>query len=364
MMAKADYYDVLGLNRSASQEEIKRAYKKLAFEYHPDRNPGNASAEAKFKEINEAYQILSSPNQRAQYDSFGHMSSEGIFTDANFGFNFNDIFGNLFDEVFSTGRRSRAERGRDLKYDLEISFEEAAFGVEKEITIPKRIICDECSGRGAAPGGEITCSTCGGRGSVRYSEGFLAISRTCSNCGGTGRRITKVCSNCRGEGLITSKHLVNVKVPAGIMDGARLRIRGEGEVGLYGGHSGDLYIETHVREHPFFTREGKDIYCEVPITFIQAALGDEIEIPTLEGKSKIKIPAGTQSGHILSIKDKGVPNLNGRGKGDLFIKILVEVPVKLNSKQRELLEEFAKTYEQGHSPKVGKFFEKLQEFLR
>ncbi|MBI4228530.1 MAG: DnaJ domain-containing protein, partial [Deltaproteobacteria bacterium] len=249
-MAKADYYEVLGLSRSASQEEIKKAYKKLAFEYHPDRNPGNASAESKFKEINEAYQILSNPNKRAQYDSFGHMSSEGIFTDADFGFNFHDIFGNLFDEVFSTGRRSRAERGRDLRYDLEITFEEAAFGVEKEITIPKKIICEECSGRGAAPGGETACSTCGGRGSVRYSEGFLAISRTCSSCGGTGRRITKACSNCGGDGLITSKHIVKVRVPAGIIDGARLRIRGEGEVGLYGGPSGDLYIETHVKEHP------------------------------------------------------------------------------------------------------------------
>lgn len=363
-MAKADYYDVLGLSRNSSQEEIKKAFKKLAFEYHPDRNPGNAGAEAKFKEINEAYQILSNPNRRAQYDSFGHMSSEGLFTNADFGFNFNDIFGNLFEEVFSTGRRSRAERGRDLKYEMEITFEEAAFGVEKEVTIPKKIVCEQCNGRGAAPGGETRCSACAGRGSVQYTEGFLAISRTCSSCGGTGRRVTKVCSNCRGDGSIQSKRVVKVRVPAGIMDGGRLRIRGEGEAGFYGGPSGDLYIETHVREHPFFTREGKDVYCEVPITFVQAALGDEIEIPTLDGKTKIKISAGTQSGDVIRLKDKGVPSLNGRGKGDLYVKIHVEIPVKLNSKQKELLEEFARSSGQAHSPKVGKFFERLQEFLR
>jgi molecular chaperone DnaJ len=362
-MTKTDYYNVLGISRDAPQEEIKKAYKKLAFEYHPDRNPGDPMAEARFKEINEAYQVLSNPNKRAQYDSFGHISSEGLFTDVDFGFNFNDIFGNLFDEVFNTGRRTRAERGRDLKYDLEISFEEAAFGVQTEITIPKKIRCEECNGRGAAPGGESICSTCSGRGSIKYSEGFLAISRTCGSCRGSGRRITEYCQNCRGEGSIRSDQTVKVTVPAGVADGSRLRIRGEGEVGIYGGPNGDLYIEIHVREHTFFKREGKDIYCEVPISFVQAALGDEIEIPTLEGKTTMKIPAGTQSGQFFRLRDKGVPSLNGRGKGDLHIRVNVEVPVRLNSKQREILEEFAKTTEKEHSPKAGKFFEKLQEFF-
>jgi len=362
-MAKKDYYEVLSIERNASQEEMKKAYKRLAFQFHPDRNPGDSKAESKFKEINEAYQILSNPNKRAQYDSFGHMSSEGLFTESDFGVNFSDIFGNIFEEVFSTGRRSRAERGRDLKYDLEVSFEEAAFGVEREITIPKRIICEKCEGRGAAPGGETTCTTCGGRGSIKYSEGFLAISRTCSSCRGTGRRITKYCPSCKGDGLITFDQTLRVKVPAGIDEGARLRMRGEGEHGSYGGPSGDLYIEIHVKQHPFFTREGRDILCDVPISFVQAILGDEIEVPTLEGKTKIKIPSGTQSGQTLRLKEKGVPSLNGRGKGDLFIKVQVEVPMRLNSKQRELLEEFAKVSEADSSSRVGRFFDKLQEFF-
>lgn len=362
-MPKKDYYEILSIDRNATQEEIKKAYKRFAFQYHPDRNPGDPKAEASFKEINEAYQVLSNPNKRAQYDSFGHISSEGLFTESDFGLNFNDIFGNIFDEVFSTGRRSRAERGRDLKYDLEISFEEAAFGIEKEITIPKRIICEKCEGRGAAPGGEVTCSTCAGRGSVKYSEGFLAISRTCSSCRGTGRRITKLCPGCRGDGLTTFDQTLRVKVPAGIDEGARLRMRGEGEHGSYGGPGGDLYIEIHVKRHPFFTREGKDIFCDVPISFVQAALGDEVQVPTLEGKTKIKIPSGTQSGQTLRLKEKGVSSLNGRGKGDLYIKVQVEVPVKLNSKQRELLEEFAKVTEVDSTSRVGKFFDRLQDLF-
>jgi molecular chaperone DnaJ len=363
-MAKADYYVVLGLSRDASQEDIKRAYKKLAFQYHPDRNPGDSNSESKFKEINEAYQVLSAPNKRAQYDSFGHISSEGLFTDADFGFNFNDIFGNLFDEVFNTGRRTRAEKGRDLKYDLEISFEDAAFGVEREITIPKRVICDECSGSGAAPGGEISCTACQGSGSVRYSEGFLAISRTCASCRGTGKRIREVCSHCRGDGSLMTKQNVKVKIPAGISDGSRLRIRNEGEVGLYGGPNGDLYIETHIREHPLFKRQGQDIYFEVPISFVQAALGDEIDIPTLEETAKLTVPPGTQSGQVFRLKDKGVPSLNGRGKGDLYVKVDVEVPVKLNSKQKELLKEFSKATQDSHNPKISGFFDKIQEYFK
>jgi molecular chaperone DnaJ len=362
-MARRDFYEVLGLNRNANQEEIKKAYKKLAFEYHPDRNPGNPAAEERFKEINEAYQVLSNPEKRARYDSFGHMTNEGLFSDFEFSGNFNDLFENLFDEVFNAGRRRRPERGRDLKYNLEIDFEEAAFGTEKEISLPKRVICSECGGRGAAPGGESVCLICGGKGAIKYSEGFFAVSRTCSSCRGTGRIIKKACSQCRGEGYIINEQKVKVKIPAGISDRARLRIRGEGEAGALGGPNGDLYIEIYVKDHPLFRREGKDIFCEVPISFVQAALGSEIEVPTLDGKTTIKIPPGTQPGQTFKLKDRGIPTLNGRGRGDLFIRVNVEIPVKLNSKQKELLQEFAKASEGYESPATRNFLEKLKELF-
>ncbi|MGQ0794110.1 MAG: molecular chaperone DnaJ [Deltaproteobacteria bacterium] len=364
-MAKADYYEILGVNRGANQEEVKKAYKKLAFEYHPDRNPGNSEAEEKFKQINEAYQVISNPDKRAQYDSFGQMSGGDGLSDTDFSRNFNDLFGNLFDEVFTAGRRQGGgrERGRDLKYNLEITFEEAVFGVEKELVVPKRSFCSECNGTGAAPGGEMTCLMCAGRGTIKYSEGFFAISRTCSNCGGTGRIIKKACATCRGEGLITTEQRVKVMIPAGVDNRSRLRIRSEGESGLYGGPNGDLYVEIFVKEHTLFKREGKDILCDVPISFVQAALGAEIEIPTLEGRAEIKIPAGTQTGQSFKLKGKGAPIINGRGKGDLFIKVLVEVPVRLNSRQRQLLEEFAKAGEGNENPGVKNFFDKFRELL-
>lgn len=362
-MAKADYYEVLGVNRNANQEEIKKAFKKLAFECHPDRNPGDGKCEEKFKEINEAYQVLSNPNKRAQYDSFGHMSGEGGFSDMDFARNFNDLFGNLFDEVFNAGRRPTQEKGRDLKYNLELAFEEAVFGVDKEIVIPKKSICTDCNGRGAAPGGEAVCLMCAGKGTLKYSEGFFAISRTCSSCGGTGRIIKKACSGCKGEGLITNEQRVKVMVPPGVDNRSRLRIRGEGEEGLYGGPNGDLYVELFVREHPFFKREGKDIMCEVPVSFVQAALGEEIEIPTLEGKATIKITPGTQPGQMFKLKGKGVPIINGRGKGDLYIKVQVEIPVKLNNRQKQLLEEFAKESEGNESPRMKNFVNKFRELF-
>ena len=359
-MASIDYYEILEIERNANNEEIKRSYKRLAFEYHPDRNPDNLEAEEKFKEINEAYQILSDPDKRARYDSFGHISSDGMFSDQDFEGGFNDIFGNLFEEVFNAGR-TRAQKGRDLKYNLEITFEEAIDGVEKEIKVPKHIPCTDCDGSGAAPGGETLCTECGGRGEIRYTQGFIAIKRHCPSCGGTGKRITKHCSNCRGEKYLRIDHDVKVKVPAGITDESRLRIRGEGEVGFYGGPSGDLYIEIDVEEHPIFKREGEHLFCTVPISFAIAALGEEIEIPTPKGKSTIKIPPGTQPGQTFRLKGKGAPRLDGRGVGDLYIETQVEIPVKLNKKQKKLLEEFAQACEEGNDPISKRFFDKLQE---
>lgn len=362
-MESIDYYEILQVERSSSGEEIKRSYKRLAFEYHPDRNPGDREAEEKFKKINEAYQVLSDPNKRARYDSFGHISAEGIFSDIDFESGFSDIFGNLFEEVFNAGGAEKARRGRDLKYSLELTFEESIEGCEKELRIPRREPCRECGGSGAARGGEVVCTSCGGRGELRYSQGLFAIKRACPTCGGTGKRITRPCTSCGGERYVLSEHQVKVKVPAGISDGVRLRMRGEGDSGYLSGPSGDLYIEIHVEEHPLFRREEQDLYCTVPIEFVQAALGAEIEIPTPRGKSTIKIPAGTQSGQTFRLKGKGVPRLEGRGQGDLYIQVQVEVPVKLSKKQQTLLEEFARASEEGNVPAVKKFVSRLQEIF-
>ena len=362
-MTSIDYYEVLEIERSSNHDEIKRSYKRLAFEYHPDRNPGDSEAEDKFKEINEAYQILSDPDKRARYDSFGHISSEAMFSDQDFGGGFNDVFGNLFEEVFNAGNRARAQRGRDLKYSLEITFDEAIEGTEKELKIPKHIFCPDCEGSGAAPGGKEVCMDCGGRGEIRYTQGFLAIKRACPACGGTGKRITKRCTNCRGEKLIRKEHNVKVKIPAGISNESRLRIRGEGEIGFYGGPQGDLYIEIYVEEHPLFRREAENLYCQVPISFVKAALGAEIEIPTPKGKSSIKIPPGTQSGQTFRLKGKGVPRLDGRGIGDLHIETNVEIPVKLNKKQKQILEEFSQACKEDNDPLSKRFFDKLNQLF-
>jgi len=362
-MTSIDYYEVLEIERNATNEEIRRSYKRLAFEHHPDRNPGSTESEERFKDINEAYQILSNPDKRARYDSFGHISSEGMFSDQNFEAGFNDIFGNLFEEVFNAGNRARAQRGRDLKYSLDITFEEAFEGTVRELKIPKHTPCPDCDGSGAAPGGEVTCSDCGGQGELRYSQGFLAIKRICPACSGTGKRITKRCSHCRGEKLIRTDHNVKVKIPAGITDESRLRIRGEGEIGFYGGPEGDLYIEIYVEEHPLFKRDAEDLYCEVPISFVQAALGDEIDIPTPKGKSSIKIPPGTQTDQTFRLKGKGMPKLQGRGVGDLYIKTHIEIPVKLNKKQKLLLEEFSQACEEENIPIAKRFIDKLNQMF-
>ena len=360
-----NYYEVLGVSKEATTEQIKNSYKKLAFECHPDRNPGDKEAENRFKEINEAYQVLSDENKRAQYDSFGHISGDGA---GGFGpgfSNLNDLFGNLFDEVFTGGTRSRSRsyRGDDLKYSLEIGFEDAVFGLEKELKVKKRKLCGTCSGSGAAVGGEVTCADCGGRGSVEYVQGFFQVSRTCSTCSGRGKIIKDPCKNCFGAGLEQFEHTVKVKIPAGVSDGTRLRIRGEGEIGLNGGQPGDLFIHVSVKEHPIFERDGNDIMCRVPINFLQATLGDEIEVPILKSTVKLKIPSGTQPGKTFRLKGKGIVDVRTGRLGDQYVIVDVLIPKKINKKQRELLKEFAKDYKAQNEPVIEKYLNKFKELL-
>jgi molecular chaperone DnaJ len=346
---KRDYYEVLGVARAATEVEIKSAYRKLAMTYHPDRNPNNPAAEDKFKEITEAYAILADNEKRSLYDRFGHAGVGGssggpagfdpaIFQD--FGDIFGDIFG--FGDMFGQGsrRRSRAQRGADLREDLNLEFDEAVFGTEKQVNVRRHETCDTCRGTGAAPGkAPVTCRSCDGRGQVRYQQGFFSIARTCPTCQGAGNVITDPCPKCKGEGRLLRERVVEAKVPAGVEDGTRIRFTGLGEAGAFGGPAGDLYIVLHVKEHAFFEREGNDLHCVVPISFPQAALGTDIVVPTLEGEHKLKIPEGTQSGTSFRIRSKGVPVLNGHGKGDLYIEVRIQTPGKLGKRQRELLAE-------------------------
>lgn len=358
-----DYYDVLGVDKNSSTEDIKKAYKKMAFEFHPDRNQDNPEAIEKFKEINEAYQVLGDENKRAQYDSFGHISGDNLFHESGFG-NLNDLFGNLFEDVFKGGFETNNRKGRDLKYKLEITFEESAFGIEKEITVPKRELCEDCNGSGAAPEGKTICGVCNGRGSVDFARGFFAISQTCSTCRGSGKIITKYCESCQGDGFTKTEKSVKVKIPAGISNNSRLRIRGEGESALENGLNGDLFIIIFVKEHEIFKRDGDDIYCEVPINIIQASLGDEIEIPTLKEKEKYKIPPGTQPGQLFIIKGKGLPNLKTGKIGNLVLVIDVEVPQKLSSEQKNILKEFSKIYSSDKQPKIENYINKINNLLK
>jgi molecular chaperone DnaJ len=346
---KRDYYEVLGVQRGASDQEIKSAYRKLALQYHPDRNPNNPDAEEKFKECSEAYAVLADSEKRGIYDRFGHAGVGGA--GAGQGFDptvfqdFSDIFGEFFGfgDLFGGGRggrRSRAQRGADLREDITLEFEEAVFGVEKQITYRKQENCEVCKGSGSAGGKEpASCRTCGGRGQVRYQQGFFSIARTCPNCQGTGSVISDPCAKCKGEGRVLQSKTIDAKVPAGVEDGTRIRFSGVGEAGVHGGPPGDLYVVLHVKEHPFFQRQGTDLYCVVPISVTQAALGAEIQVPTLDGEHTLKIPEGTQSGTMLKLRNKGVPVLNGHGKGDLFIEVRVQTPTKLTKRQRELLQE-------------------------
>lgn len=358
-----DYYEILGVSRDASETDIKKAFRQLALKYHPDRNPEDKDAEEKFKEINEAYSCLSDPEKRANYDRFGIAEGVGVGFgpfETGFGDIFEDIFGDFFG-TFTGRRRPRPTKGNDLRYDLDITLMEAAFGTEKTIEIPKWESCIECHGTGSAPGrGPATCPNCKGAGQVRFQQGFFSISKTCGKCDGRGRIITDPCKACKGQGNVKKFKSINVKIPAGVDTGSRLRITNEGEMGLHGGPPGDLYIILNVEEHSFFKREGNDLYCEVPLSFTQAALGAEIEVPTLDGTSKIKIPPGTPSGRIFYLKGKGIQRLGGYGKGDQIVKVYIDVPKKLTSRQKELLEEFAKI----NGDEVSKSFkEKLKDLF-
>ncbi|HZP46764.1 MAG TPA: molecular chaperone DnaJ [Candidatus Binataceae bacterium] len=371
---KRDYYEVLGISRGAGEEEIKKAYRRLAVQYHPDRNPGNKQAEEKFKELNEAYQVLSDPERRAQYDRFGHAAFQGPqgaggFGGFDFSQGFEEVFSDIFGDFFGTGRgrsRSRSRRGEDLRYDLEIEFKEAATGAEKIIKFQRLVVCEQCNGsraRGGAEGVRI-CPNCRGTGQVRTQQGFFSISTTCGQCRGEGSVIADPCPKCQGQGRIRRPVSLSVKIPAGVDNGSRLKLRNEGEAGAAGGANGDLYVVIHVKEHPLFVRQDNDILIEVPISFPQAALGAEIEVPTLEGKINMKVPAGTQSGKIIRLKGKGFPDLHGYGAGDQLVRIAVETPRRLSARQRELLEEFARVSGEDTSHPMAKgFVDKLKEMF-
>ncbi len=348
-MAKRDYYDVLGVDKNATEDDIKRSYRRLAMRFHPDKNPGDKEAEESFKEASEAYEALRDPEKRQIYDRYGH---EGLSGTGFRGFTgFEDIFssfGDIFEDIFGfTGgaRRSRsaARPGADLRYDLNVSFLDAVNGAENDITIDKYENCKTCGGTGTAPGtAPETCPRCRGTGQITQSSGFFSISTTCPDCRGEGRIIKNPCKVCLGSGRVKTKKTVHLKIPAGVDSGSRLRLRGEGEEGKFGGPSGDLYVFLHVEPHEFFQRDGADIYCQIPVSIAQAALGATLEIPTLQGTEKLKIPKGTQSGRIFRLKGKGVPHLRGYGRGDQIVQLVVKIPTNLNKKQEELLKEFAK----------------------
>jgi molecular chaperone DnaJ len=387
MAAKRDYYEVLGVDRKASAEELKKAYRRLAVKYHPDKNPGDPTAEEKFKEIGEAYEVLMDTNKRAAYDQFGHAAfapGGGPSTRGGFGGGFHDPFdifrevfggmageggGSIFDQLFGTGQaprdRSGRQRGSDLRYDLQITLEEAALGIEKEIEILKYDACARCNATGAEAGSKATtCPVCQGRGQVVSSRGFFQVSQTCPRCRGTGQVIERPCRECNGEGRVEKRSRIKLKIPAGIDDGAKLRSIRNGEAGIRGGQSGDLYVVIHVREHEIFARDEDDLFCEVPISFAIAALGGEVKVPTLQGQAMLKIPAGTQGGTQFRLRGYGINNIDTKAKGDLRVRVMVEVPTKLNNEQRKKLEEFAASCGDDNAPIHRSFFDKAKDFFR
>lgn len=365
MSAKRDYYEVLGVERNTDADGLKKAFRKLAMQHHPDRNPGDKEAEEKFKEASEAYEVLSDPDRRARYDRFGHQGVEG-FGGQGFGnVNINDIFGEIFGDIFGGGgRRRQRNRGADLRYNLELTFEEAAFGAEVSVKIPRPKRCGECDGTGSKSKQMRTCPTCGGAGEVRFTQGFFAVARTCNQCGGSGHVVSDPCKACKGAGKTDSVSELSVKIPPGVDTGTRVRLAGEGEPGENGGPSGDLYVVVHVKEHALFHREEYEVFCEVPVSFVQAALGAQLEVPTLDGMVKMKVPEGTQSGKIFRLKGKGIPHLHGAGRGDQHVRVVVETPQNLSNKQRELLEKFAEASGEDVNPQSKSFFEKVAELFK
>jgi len=388
MATKRDYYEVLGIDRGVTQEEIKKAYRKMAVKFHPDKNPGDKEAEEKFKEVGEAYEALADPQKRAAYDQYGHAAfdrSRGGFGGGGGGRGFHDPFeifrevfsggggggsGSIFEDLFGGGGQGRSDptgpqRGSDLRYDMEITFEEAVRGAEKEISLTKLEACDHCHGSGAESGsGRKTCPTCQGRGQVVMARGIFSIAQTCPRCKGAGQIIEKPCKICSGEGRREKSSKVKLRIPAGVDTGARLRSSGNGEGGLRGGPTGDLYVVLHVKPHDIFQREGDDLICEVPIQFVDAALGAEIEVPTLAGPAQIRIPAGTQNGTVFRLKGRGVKNVQGYGNGDLHVRVTVEVPTKLNNVQKAKLKEFSDLCDPSVSPIRESFFEKAKNLFR
>ena len=373
-MAKRDFYEILGVAKNASEDEIKKAYRKLAMKYHPDRNPDNKEAEEKFKEVKEAYEMLTNPEKRDAYDRYGHAGVDPNMGGGGGGFGaggFGDAFGDIFGDIFGGGGRRSAGpqvyRGADLRYNLEITLEQAAHGFDTTIRVPSWDKCDTCHGSGAKPGtSPVTCSTCAGHGQVRMQQGFFSIQQTCPKCHGTGKIIPEPCSACSGQGRIKRNKTLEVKIPVGIDNGMRIRSSGNGEPGTNGGPPGDLYVEIHIKPHPVFQREGDDLHCEMPISFAKAALGGEIEVPTLSGKVAFTVPEGTQSGKTFRLKGKGIKGVRSGFAGDLFCHVLVETPVKLTERQKDLLREFDKLTVEGgnkHSPQTKTWKDKVKDFF-
>jgi molecular chaperone DnaJ len=366
-MAKRDCYEVLGVSQSATEKEVKKAYKRLAMKLHPDRTKGDDALEEKFKEVKEAYEILNDPQKKAAYDQYGH---EGVNQSRGGGHgDFGDQFGDIFGDIFGGGGRQqqRAQQGSDLRYNMELTLEEAVKGISKEIQIPTQVHCEQCNGSGAKKGSEAkTCGTCHGQGQVQMRQGFFAVNQTCPTCSGQGKIISDPCHKCHGHGRYESSKTLSVKIPAGVDTGDRIRLSGEGEAGEHGAPAGDLYVQMNIRAHNVFERDGNNLYCEVPISFTEAALGGEIEVPTLDGRVKLKIPAETQTGRMFRMRNKGVKSVRSHSTGDLMCKVTVETPVKLSSKQRELLKEFetlCASSSKKHKPKSDGFLASIKTFF-